>query len=112
MTIITGLFYDNRKHQVYCMDNLPVNRQETANVRNPNSAADNVSKTHGEEESLEDQVANCIHGVFDSLPAKCKPRTSTDGMSEWIPLSGIATVRGNKSWLIPTIIPGRLITIY
>ena len=94
------------------MDNLPVNRHETDNVRNPNSATDTVSKTLGKEESLEDQVANCIHGVFDSLPAKCKPRISTNGVSEWIPLSGIAIVRGNKFWLIPITIPGRLIEIY
>ena len=94
------------------MDNLPVNRHETDNVRNPNSATDNVSKALGEEESLEDQVANCIHGVFNSLPEKCKPRTSTDGVSEWIPLSGIAIVRGNKVWLIPIIFPGRLIKLY
>ena len=89
------------------MDNLPVNRHGTNHVHNPNSTTDNVSKTLSEEESLEDQVANCIHGVFDSLPAKCKPRTSTNGVSEWIPLSGIAIVRGNKFWLIPIIIPGK-----
>lgn len=94
------------------MENPPVNRYETDHVRNPNSATDNVSKTHAEEESLEDQVANCIHGVFDSLPAKCKPRTSTNGVREWIPLSGIAIIRGNKYWLFPIIIPGRLIKIY
>ena len=93
------------------MDNLPVNRHETNHVRNPDSATDNVSKTLGEEESLEDQVANCIHGVFDSLPAKCKPRTSTKGVSEWIPLSGIAIVRGDKLWLIPMNTLKRLIII-
>ena len=77
------------------MDDLPVNRQETDNVRNSISPTDNVSKTLVEEGSLEDQVANCIHGTFDSLPAKCKPRKSTSGVSEWIPLSGIAIVRSN-----------------
>lgn len=78
------------------MDDPPVNRYETDCVYNSNSATNNISKTLLEEESLEDQIANCIHGIFNSLPAKCKPRTSLSGVSEWIPLSGIAIVRGDN----------------
>ncbi|KAK0509915.1 hypothetical protein JMJ35_007309 [Cladonia borealis] len=74
------------------MENSPV-KHGTDNVQNYKSATNNVSGTLVEEESLEGQVANCIHGIFDSLPAKCKPRTSINGVSEWIPLSGIAIVR-------------------
>ena len=77
------------------MENSPV-KHGTDNVQNYKSAINNVSGTLVEEESLEDQVANCIHDIYDSLPAKCKPRTSTSGVSEWIPLSGIAIVRGDS----------------
>ena len=77
------------------MDDLPVNMHETDNVHDSNRATNNVSRTLVEEESLEDQVTSCIHGIYDSLPAKCKPRTSESGLSEWIPLSGIAIVGGD-----------------
>ena len=77
------------------MDDLPVNRHGTGNVRNCHSATTNVNRILLEEESLEDQIARSVHGTFDSLPAKCKPRKSTSGVSEWIPLSGIAIVRSN-----------------
>ena len=78
------------------MDNLPVNRHDTDNIRDCNSATIITSKTLLEEESLEDQIARSVQDAFDSLPAKCKPRTSTSGVSEWIPLSGIAIVRGDN----------------
>ena len=45
-------------------------------------------------ESLEDRVVKAIHAKFDALPSKCKPRISEGGIREWIPLSGIAAVRG------------------
>ena len=45
-------------------------------------------------ETLEDQVARSFHEAFDALPAKCKPRTSENGVREWIPLSGIAVIGG------------------
>lgn len=45
-------------------------------------------------ETLEDQVARSFHEAFDALPAKCKPRTSENGVREWVPLSGIAVVGG------------------
>ena len=91
------------------MDDLPVNSHGTDNVRNCNSATNNVSKTLVEEESLEDQVASCIHGIYDSLPAKCKPRESTSGVSEWIPLSGIAIVGGDNFLADSDNYPKRLI---
>ena len=86
------------------MDDLPVNRHGRDNVRNCNSATTNVSNIL-HEKSLEDQIAESIHSIFDSLPAKCKPRTSTSGVREWIPLSGIAIARGDIVWLIPIIVP-------
>lgn len=86
------------------MENLHVSRHEADNACNCNSATPDVSKTLNEI-SLEDRVARSIHDIFDSLPAKCKPKTSADGMSEWIPLSGIAIVRGDTLWLIPVVIP-------
>ena len=90
------------------MENSPVNRHGTDNVRNYNSATNNVSGTLVEEESLEDQIAKSIHGIFDSLPAKCKPRTCINGVSEWTPLSGIAIVRGDTCSRI-LIVPKTLI---
>ena len=45
-------------------------------------------------ESLEDRVARSVLEVFDTLPAKCKPRTYETGVREWVPLSGIAVVGG------------------
>ena len=78
------------------MENLHVSRHEANNVCNCNSATPDISEKHNEI-SLEDQVARSIHDIFDSLPAKCKPRTSVSGVSEWIPLSGIAIGRGDIS---------------
>ncbi|KAL2043235.1 hypothetical protein N7G274_004295 [Stereocaulon virgatum] len=43
-------------------------------------------------ESLEDRVARSVFEIFDTLPAKCKPRTYETGVREWVPLSGIAVV--------------------
>ena len=71
-----------------------VSRHETDNVRNCNSATTDVSKKRNEI-SLEEQIVKSIHDIFDSLPAKCKPRTSASGVNEWIPLSGITIVRGD-----------------
>ena len=42
--------------------------------------------------TLEDRVVNAIHDKFHSLPKKSKPRTSANGIQEWVPLSGIAVV--------------------
>ena len=71
-----------------------VSRHETDNVRNCNSATTDVSEKRNEI-SLEEQIVKSIHDIFDSLPAKYKPRTSASGVNEWIPLSGIAIVRGD-----------------
>jgi hypothetical protein len=45
-------------------------------------------------ESLEDRVARSVLEVFDTLPAKSKPRKYETGVREWVPLSGIAVVGG------------------
>ena len=86
------------------MSNLHVSSHETDNICNCNRVTSIVSEKL-DKISLEDQIARTIHDVFDSLPAKCKPRTSADGVSEWIPLSGIAIVRGDTLSLIPVVIP-------
>ena len=83
------------------MEDLSVNRHEAVDIRNSNNTTNNVSGSLIEEESLEDQIARSIHGIFDSLPAKCKPRTSISGVSEWIPLSSIAIVRGDSLFSNP-----------
>ena len=45
-------------------------------------------------DSLENRVVRSILEKFEALPAKSKPRISPDGHHEWVPLSGIAMVRG------------------
>ena len=90
------------------MKNSPGNRHGTDKVPNHNNATNNISGTVVEEESLEDQIARSVHGIFDSLPAKCKPRTSINGVSEWIPLSGIAIVRGDPC--SPVLIASKTLT--
>ena len=88
------------------MENLHVSSHEIDNICNCNRATPDAREKL-DKISLEDQIARSIHDIFDSLPAKCKPRTSADGVSEWIPLSGIAIVRGDTLWLIPVVIPRR-----
>ena len=44
--------------------------------------------------SIEDRVVRSIHERFNALPSKNKPRVFPDGSREWVPLSGIALVRG------------------
>ena len=49
--------------------------------------------------AVEDRVVSAIHAKFETLPTKCKPRTSVDGRKEWVPLAGIVLIRGdNGSW--------------
>ena len=49
--------------------------------------------------AVEDCVVAAIHAKFETLPTKCKPRTSVDGGKEWVPLAGIVLVRGDDgSW--------------
>lgn len=43
---------------------------------------------------LEDRVVESIFAKFDALPIKSKPRVSSEGSQEWVPLSGIAIVKG------------------
>jgi len=45
--------------------------------------------------SLEDRVVESIFVKFNALPIKSKPRVSPDGAQEWVPLSGIAIVKGH-----------------
>lgn len=47
--------------------------------------------------TLEDGVAAAIHERFYALPTKSKPRVSTNGNLEWVPLSGIAVIGDNES---------------
>lgn len=86
------------------MENILVSRQKADNVCDCNIATAEVSK-ESNKISLEDQIVRSIHDIFDSLPAKCKPRISASGVSEWIPLSGIAILRGETFCQIPIIIP-------
>ena len=76
------------------MENILVSRHEADSVCNCNIATAEVTKEFIKI-SLEDHIARSIHDIFDSLPAKCKPRKSANGASEWIPLSGIAIIRGD-----------------
>ena len=86
------------------MENILVSRHGADNVCNCNIATTEFSKEFNKI-SLEDQIVRSIHDIFDSLPAKCKPRISASVVSEWIPLSGIAIVRGETFSQIPIIIP-------
>ena len=47
--------------------------------------------------TLEDRVVVAILETFHALPSKSKPRTLTNGIHEWIPLSGIVAIGDNDS---------------
>ena len=47
--------------------------------------------------TLEDRVVVAILERFHALPSKSKPRTLTNGVQEWIPLSGIVAIGDNDS---------------
>ena len=44
--------------------------------------------------SLEDQIADVVLAKFETLPAKSKPTNDTDGIRNWVPLSGIVISTG------------------
>ena len=46
---------------------------------------------------LEDAVVIAVHDKFHALPTKSKPRTLTNGIQEWVPLSGIVVVGEDES---------------
>ncbi|KAL9044777.1 MAG: hypothetical protein Q9214_002106 [Letrouitia sp. 1 TL-2023] len=43
-----------------------------------------------------DRIATCVLEAFEALPAKCKPVEATAGIFQWVPLSGIAIMKGNN----------------
>ena len=47
--------------------------------------------------TLEDRVVVAILERFHALPSKSKPRTLTNGVQEWVPLSGIVAIGDNDS---------------
>lgn len=47
--------------------------------------------------TLEDRVVSAVHEKFDALPKKSKPRTSANGIEEWVPLSGIVVIGENEN---------------
>lgn len=47
--------------------------------------------------ALEDRVVIAIHEKFSTLPTKSKPRTSTNGTCEWVPLSGFVVIGEDES---------------
>ena len=47
--------------------------------------------------TVEDRVVLAIHEKFHHLPKKSKPRLLTNGIREWVPLSGIVVVGENES---------------
>jgi hypothetical protein len=47
-----------------------------------------------------DEIAKCVLETFDSLPAKGKPLQRSDGIKEWVPLSGIVLESGMNESLI------------
>ena len=47
--------------------------------------------------TLEDRVVTAIHEKFYTLPMKSKPRSFTNGIQEWVPLSGIVVIGENES---------------
>jgi len=44
-----------------------------------------------------DAVADCVLASFDRLPARRKPRPRSDGVREWVPLSGIVLAKGTDN---------------
>lgn len=44
--------------------------------------------------AIEDLMVDAIHKKFKALPTKSKPRRLANGENEWVPLSGIAILRG------------------
>lgn len=47
--------------------------------------------------TLEDRIVTAVIEKFDALPTKSKPRTLTNGIQEWVPLSGIVTIGEDES---------------
>lgn len=47
--------------------------------------------------TLENRVVVAIHGKFNALPTKSKPRRFTNSNQEWVPLSGIAVIGDDES---------------
>ncbi len=47
--------------------------------------------------TLEDRVVTAVHENFYALPLKSKPRVFTNGIREWVPLSGIVVIGENES---------------
>jgi hypothetical protein len=45
---------------------------------------------------LEDLVVRSIFARYSAQPKKSIPRTSSGGVQEWVPLSGIAVVEGRS----------------
>lgn len=43
---------------------------------------------------IEDVTVSNIHGIFNELPRKCKPRDILYPKVEWVPLSAIIVARG------------------
>ena len=47
--------------------------------------------------SLQDRVVRAVHEKYHALPKKRKPGTLTNGIQEWVPLSGIVVIDDNES---------------
>ena len=45
-------------------------------------------------EFSEDSIADIVIGKFDALPSKSKPVVDINGVSGWVPLSGIVFTNG------------------
>jgi len=45
---------------------------------------------------LEDLVVKSVFARFSIQPNKSKPRAFSNGLQEWVPLSGIAIVKGRS----------------
>ncbi|KGO71808.1 hypothetical protein PITC_028110 [Penicillium italicum] len=47
--------------------------------------------------SLSSRIASLVHAHFDALPTRSKPTIFPDGSREWIPMTGIVAVKGEKT---------------
>ncbi|KAK6340985.1 hypothetical protein TWF696_009297 [Orbilia brochopaga] len=47
--------------------------------------------------NLCEQVAQLAFDTFESLPARCKPRTDQSGIKEWVPMSAVILAQNNIS---------------
>ena len=45
--------------------------------------------------SIEDTAADLVITKFNTLPAKSKPVADVSGVSGWVPLCGIVSMKGN-----------------